>query len=637
MRVSLAFLAIVCVVGIHGGTYTDRFLEQYNKIHDSANGYFSSEGIPYHSVETLIVEAPDHGHQTTSEAFSYYVWLEAMYGAVNGDFSSFNTAWTTLENYAIPALQTANAAYNPSKPGSYEAELDDPSDYPSPIDFNVPVGQDPIATELKNAYGSDVLYAMHWLLDVDNVYGFSNTQGQCEDGTNGPSLINNYQRGPQESVWRTVPQPTCDQFKYGGQNGFLDLFTKDNSYAHQYKYSAAPDADARAVQAAYWAAQWATDNGQISSITDTLSKAAKLGDYLRYSLYDKYFKKVGNCVGAYACQGGTGKESAHYLISWYFAWGASYNAQYDWAWRIGDGAAHFGYQNPLAAYALSTDSNLTPKGSTAVEDWKTSLDRQLELYEYLQTSEGAFAGGVTNSWKGRYDTPDSDLLVDTFHGMFYDWEPVYHDPPSNRWYGMQPWSADRLAQYYYVTGDTKAQAILEKWVNWVIPNIKWTGDDFEMPANLGWTGDPPNAHVNVTSWGKDLGTASATARAFSYYAAKANDATVKENAKKILDALYANYQTTKGISAPETREDYSRFNEAVYVPSGWTGTYPNGDVIDSSATFIKIRSWYKNDPDWSKIQAYLDGGDVPTFTYHRFWTQADIALAFGAYGLLFNE
>ena len=43
----------------------------YNKIKDPANGYFSPEGVPYHSVETLMVEAPDHGHETTSEAFSY--------------------------------------------------------------------------------------------------------------------------------------------------------------------------------------------------------------------------------------------------------------------------------------------------------------------------------------------------------------------------------------------------------------------------------------------------------------------------------------------------------------------------------------------------------------------------------------
>jgi len=35
----------------------------------------------------MIVEAPDYGHVTTSEAFSYYVWLEAMYGNLTGNWS----------------------------------------------------------------------------------------------------------------------------------------------------------------------------------------------------------------------------------------------------------------------------------------------------------------------------------------------------------------------------------------------------------------------------------------------------------------------------------------------------------------------------------------------------------------------
>ena len=29
-----------------------------------------------------MVEAPDHGHETTSEAFSFWIWLEAQYGRV---------------------------------------------------------------------------------------------------------------------------------------------------------------------------------------------------------------------------------------------------------------------------------------------------------------------------------------------------------------------------------------------------------------------------------------------------------------------------------------------------------------------------------------------------------------------------
>lgn len=232
--------------------------------------------------------------------------------------------------------------------------------------------------------------------------------------------------------------------------------------------------------------------------------------------------------------------------------------------------------------------------------------------------------------------------------MTYDWEPVYHDPPSNRWYGMQGWSTDRLAQYYYVTGDQKAKALLDKWVSWVLKNLKFKGDNYELPADLEWRG-APNAfnggnakqnndlHVTVVDYSSDVGVGAATARALSYYAAKANHNEAKNAAKKILDGMWKNYQTSHGVSNKEVRKDYNRFNEKVYVPPGWTGRYPNGDVIDSSATFSKIRSFLKKDKDWPKVEAYLNGGPAPEFTYHRFWAQADVALAQGAYGLLFNE
>ena len=51
--------------------------------------------------------------------------------------------------------------------------------------------------------------------------------------------------------------------------------------------------------------------------------------------------------------------------------------------------------------------------------------------------------------------------------MAYDEAPVYHDPPSNEWFGFQAWSMDRVAQYYYVTGDARAKVVLDKWVGWV--------------------------------------------------------------------------------------------------------------------------------------------------------------------------
>jgi hypothetical protein len=62
----------------------------------------------------------------------------------------------------------------------------------------------------------------------------------------------------------------------------------------------------------------------------------------------------------------------------------------------------------------------------------------------------------------------------------------------------------------------------------------------------------------------------------------------------------------------------------------------NGDPINSSSTFMSLRSWYQTDPQWSKIQTYLTSGTVPSFRYHRFWAQADIALAMADYGRLFG-
>ncbi|WNI18793.1 glycoside hydrolase family 48 protein [Actinacidiphila sp. ITFR-21] len=630
--------------------YDARFLTLYGKITDPASGYFSPEGIPYHSVETLIVEAPDYGHETTSEAYSYMIWLQAMYGQVAGDWTEFNAAWATMEKYMIPqhADQATSSFYDPSKPATYAPEHPLPSDYPSQLDGGVSVGVDPIAAELKSAYGTSDIYGMHWLEDVDNVYGFGDTPGGgCEAGPTaaGPSFINTFQRGAQESVWETVPQPTCDAFTYGGKNGYLDLFTGDSNYAKQWKFTDAPDADARAVQAAYWADTWAKAQGKGADVAATVAKAGEMGDYLRYSFFDKYFKKIGNCTSP-SCPAGTGKDSEHYLLSWYYAWGGASDTSAGWAWRIGDGASHFGYQNPLAAYALTTDPAMAPKSATGKADWSTSLSRQLEFYRWLQSSEGAIAGGATNSWNGAYEQPPAG--TPTFYGMAYDWEPVYHDPPSNQWFGMQAWSMERVAEYYQQTGDAKAKAILDKWVTWAISQTTIKSDGtFLIPSELQWTGAPdtwdaasPGAntglHVTVSAYGDDLGVAAAYAKTLAYYAAKSGNAEAQSTAKALLDGMWNNYQDPLGIATPETRTDYSRFNDPVYVPSGWTGTMPNGDKISSASTFAELRSFYKNDPNWSKVQAYLNGGTAPSFTYHRFWAQADIALAMGAYALLFN-
>ncbi|MFI7305731.1 glycoside hydrolase family 48 protein [Micromonospora aurantiaca] len=626
--------------------YIKKFLDQYGKIKNS--GYFSPEGVPYHSIETLIVEAPDHGHETTSEAFSFWLWLEAQYGRVTQNWAPFNNAWTVMEKYIIPNHSDQATAGSPGTP-QYAAEHNLPSQYPSALEASVPVGQDPLRSELQSTYGTGDIYGMHWLLDVDNTYGF----GRCGDGTTRPAYINTFQRGTQESVWETVPQPSCDTFKHGGPNGYLDLFVKESSApAKQWKYTNAPDADARAVQAAYWALTWAKAQGKQADVAATVAKAAKMGDYLRYALFDKYFKKIGNCVGASTCPAGSGRDSAHYLLSWYYAWGGAYDASQNWSWRIGSSHSHFGYQNPFAAWAMTNVAELKPKSPTAVSDWQKSLDRQLEFYTWLQSAEGGIAGGATNSWDGSYAQPPAGTA--TFYGMYYDVDPVYNDPPSNQWFGMQAWSMQRIAELYLETGNAKAKALLDKWVPWAIANTT-VGTNWSIPSDMKWTGQPANwnpsspqpntnLHVEVTVKGQDVGVAGAYARTLIAYAAKSGNTAAKNTAKGLLDALSASADS-KGVSTPEKRGDYKRFDDVynaadgqgLYVPNGWTGKMPNGDAIAPGKSFLDIRSFYKNDPDWPKVQAYLDGGPEPVFNYHRFWAQADVAMAYADYGTYFPQ
>ena len=69
-------------------TYAARFMSLYDDVITNGidNGYMSSTstvngglGVPYHSVEELCIEAPDYGHETTSEAMSYMAWVTAMH------------------------------------------------------------------------------------------------------------------------------------------------------------------------------------------------------------------------------------------------------------------------------------------------------------------------------------------------------------------------------------------------------------------------------------------------------------------------------------------------------------------------------------------------------------------------------
>ncbi|WP_030160749.1 glycoside hydrolase family 48 protein [Glycomyces sp. NRRL B-16210] len=611
----------------------ERFLTLYDQLTGSDSPYLHSTGVPYHSVEELIVEAPDYGHQTTSEALSYLMWLEAAYGQVTGDWSGYNNSWQITEDYLIPDLNPTN--YNPDDPASYAPESDSVTDYPTQLDFDVPVGQDPIGAELASTYGTNSIYGMHWLLDVDNAYGY----GECGDGTTEPVYMNTFQRGSQESTWETIGHPSCETFDFGGPNGFLDLFVGDEEYAAQERYTNAPDADARAVQVAWMAKQWAEAQGQEGDISASLDKASMMGDYLRYAFADKYFKQIaGDCIGAASCPAGSGKNSFHYLISWYYSWGAGLNG--DWSFRIGGSGIHQGYQNVMAAYALS-EGGLEPDSATGAADWAQSLDAQLDFLEWLQvpqgsTGAGALAGGATNNWGGNYGTPTTSA---EFNGLNYDEQPVWHDPPSNRWFGFQAWGMDRTAQLCMETGETRACNILDNWVAWALSESTITPTGYSIPGDLTWSGEPGSGlSVTVASQSEDPGVAGALAKILSYHAVATGDTASQEAAANLLDVLWEANDGI-GITQPEQRSDYCRFGDEVYIPQGWTGTMPNGDVLENGVTFIETRSFMQNFDGWDQVEAYINGGcsgDAPEFSYHRYWHQVEVATAFQTYAVLFE-
>ncbi|WP_244864962.1 glycoside hydrolase family 48 protein [Xylanibacillus composti] len=694
----------------------DRFLTLYNQIKNPANGYFSPEGIPYHAVETLMSEAPDYGHMTTSEAYSYWLWLETLYGYYTGDWSKLEDAWDNMETFIIPSAseQPTMSHYRPGSPADYFPERPYPDMYPTQPG-QIPVGQDPLDAELKATYGNNDTYLMHWLLDVDDWYGFGNTLNPNHTAT----YVNTFQRGEQESVWEAITHPSQDDFTYGKPGeGYVSLFVGGNP-APQWRYTAATDADARAVQVMYWAKELGYNNQTY------LNKAKKMGDYLRYGMYDKYFVEIGSTANGNA-RAGSGKSSSHYLMAWYTAWGGGLGTPQNphggnWAWRIGSSHVHQAYNNPVAAYALSR-GGLEPSSATGASDWDISMTRQLEFYTWLLSDEGAVGGGATNSIGGSYDRYPAG--VSTFYGLAYDEDPVYHDPPSNNWFGFQAWPLERVAEFYYIlaaNGDTSskefqmAKLVMDKWIDWsmdytFVHERPVTDDDgyyldpngqrilgghnptvatvsepgaFYIIGNQEWSGQPdswngfdnftgnPNFHAAALNPSQDVGVLGSYIKALTFYAAatkaengdySAQGAQARDLANSLLDVAW-NYNDGIGIAVPEPRGDYFRFFEKeIYFPAGWTGTTGQGNTISSSLgvpsdparggngyyiSYADLRPDIKQDPQWEYLENLYQTSynpstgewenGVPTFTYHRFWSQVDMATAYAEFDRLIGD
>jgi hypothetical protein len=651
-------------------TYADRFMSMYDDVitHGDENGYLSKTnkgaggfGVPYHSVEELICEAPDYGHETTSEAMSYIVWVAAMHDNLAnkpenkgkyGSTGDLAKAWSTLEAL-IPEKTQQKGFAAKSTSGELSAQVADEhphniGDYPSEGNQSN-VGKNPIGKELMSAYSEGREYLLHWLADVDDWYGF----GGSAQGTAGKlTFINTFQRGDQESCFETIPHPSIETLTYGNPNQGMK-FAFQQSTAKSWSYTNAPDAEDRAIQAVYAANRWKVGDSTVSS------KAGMMGDFCRNDMFDKYYKTIG-CQSKQMDSDGGGTQGQHFLMSWYTAWGGAEEGT--WAWQIGCSHSHQFYQNPLAAYGLLYDSGLSSamKAQNARKDYVTSLGRQMELYLWLQSKNGPFAGGCTNSWNGKYEKYPSGWS--TFHDMAYIEHPVYADPGSNHWTGNQFWATQRLAELYYIIkteGDKSTadnikpggmslekalETVLDRWVEFFVTNTKFDDKgDFSVPASLDWEGQPASwngtykADANngltctiTASGNSDFGCAASLADTLVYYAkakgveptgsAAAEGTKLEEKAlytaQQLMDRLWAIGRDNIGVSRTDHNGSLARFFEQeVYIPVGNSGKYPYGYTVSNGAKFIDLRPMYEDVEGFADLKAAWEADVANGATY----------------------
>jgi len=709
-------------------SYAKMFESLYDDVitNGEKNGYLSknnngsgSFGIPYHAKETLCVEAPDYGHETTSEAMSYIVWVTAMHdvladkGVISGSTGDLQKGWKTLEalipGWSVNAYQGEKGEIDYSSLWKLDkvkadttTEEPEPSGYPAKQ--NGVDAYNPIFKDFKSAYGSDNgYYLMHWLADVEDWYKFGGGKGKF-------TFINTFQRGEQESCFETVPQGCIEELKYGmavndahykmtGIKAVINGWEKEGAIAPQYSFTNAPDAEDRAIQAIYFASMNGLNCGDITGL------AAKMGDQCRNDMFDKYYKAIG-------CQSIDAKsdsesashssiQSQHFLMAWYTAWGGSTfpwyaennpSGNYDWAFQIGCSHSHQFYQNPLAAYALAYDPVMSKemKASDAVADYKESFKRQIEFYLWLQSKDGPFAGGCTNSKGGQYKKYDSSDPL--FYDMCYVEHPVYADPGSNHWIGNQVWSTQRLAElYYYVkkngdaTGGAKdfggltleeaLETLLTRWVNWFVENTEFDKADddgnimaYAIPSTLDWKGTPAtwngkyDAKANdgltctIGGYGQgDIGCVSSLCNTLIYFAAangvKADAAQTDDNtelaakglrlANKLMSAQWNIARDDIGIAYEDHNDSLERiFTQEVFIPKGFDGEMPDGSPIKPGVTFSDLRQSYADDDMYKECKAVFDStGETHEYTYklHRFWHMGDALMTTGTMALLYPE
>ena len=209
---------------------------------------------------------------------------------------------------------------------------------------------------------------------------------------------------------------------------------------------------------------WAKAQGKGADVSATVAKAGEDGRLPALRHVRQVLQEDRNCIGPTTCAAGTGKDSLALPAVLVLRLGRRDRH------RGGLGVAHRLQPHPRrlpepagGLRAQLQRATWSPSRRPGRRTGRKPAAGSSSSTAGCSPPRARIAGGATNSWDG----PLRDAAgrhADVLRHV-YDWQPVYHDPPSNQWFGFQAWSMERVAEYYHATGNAEAKAVLDKWVD----------------------------------------------------------------------------------------------------------------------------------------------------------------------------
>jgi hypothetical protein len=209
--------------------------------------------------------------------------------------------------------------------------------------------------------------------------------------------------------------------------------------------------------------------------------------------------------------------------------------------------------------------------------------------------------------KGRAISPDEgrghrDIILGSMNGSAY--------PEVGHALG-QYWSFYRVAQYYFVSNDPGAKAILENWLTWL--------DAYGAPDGSGWKFPTYFSEYGFTYGTYDPGAAASLALGCLYTYLRGGQAAAAVWARRILDDLRLNRQSQEFGGGYQSDYHYAWLNALVIqafglAAYGLTGeAYHFPDVPEDTGHFTGLMDWLFTHAGDAKPN--LLNADLLPFTY----------------------